>query len=70
MAKMESFDKQQKSPLFKVTRQYMRMVMEMMAFIQAVCTGDWELQFKSLEVFTKYFFAHDLLWYARLISRF
>ena len=41
--------------------------MEMMAFIRAVCTGDWDLHLKTLEVFTKYFFAHDLLWYARMI---
>ena len=53
--------------MFKVVRQYMRMVMEMMTFIRAVRTGDWALHLEALEVFTKYFFAHDMLNYARMI---
>lgn len=66
--KMDVFDKEkEKSPLFKVVRQYMRMVMEMMTFIRAVRTGDWALHLEALEVFTKYFFAHDMLNYARMI---
>ena len=66
--KMDVFDKEkEKSPLFKIVRQYMRMVMEMMTFIRAVRTGDWALHLEALEVFTKYFFAHDMLNYARMI---
>ena len=45
----------------------MRMVVEMMAFIKSVRTGDWELHLTSVEVFTKYFFSHDRLNYARMI---
>lgn len=66
--KMEAFDaKQNKIPLFKFVRQYMRMIMEFMAFIRAVRTGDWTLHLEALELFTKYFFAHDMLNYARMI---
>ena len=53
--------------LFKVTRQYMRMVMKMLQFIRAVRTGDRKLHLQALEVFTKYFFAHDRLNYARMV---
>ena len=47
----------------------MRMVMEMLQFIRAVYvrTGDWKLHLQALEVFTKYFFAHDRLNYARMV---
>ena len=39
--KMAKFDAtQEKNPLFNVTRQYMRMVIEMLQFIRAVRTGD------------------------------
>ena len=34
------------------------MVMEMLAFIRAVRTGDWSPHLITLEMFTKYFFAH------------
>ena len=34
-------------------RHYMRMLMEMLLFIKAVRTGDWELHLLSLEVFAK-----------------
>ena len=54
-------------PLFKVTRQYMHMVMEMLQFIRAVRTGDWKLHLQALQVFTKYFFLHDRLNYARMV---
>lgn len=66
--KMKMFDAQhEKIPLFNVMRQYMRMVTEMMSFIRAVRTGDWALHLEALELFTKYFFAHDRLNYARMI---
>ena len=45
----------------------MRMVMEMLAFIRAVLTGDWSLHLITLEMLTKYFFAHDKINYARMI---
>ena len=67
-AKMEQFDADHEdSPLFKFTRGYMAMVMEMMMFIRAVRTGDWDLHLEALQLFVKYFFAHDMLNYARMI---
>ena len=45
----------------------MRMVVEMMAFIKSVRTGDWELHLSGLELFTKYVFSHHRLNYARMI---
>ena len=45
----------------------MRMVMEMMNFVRAVRTGDWALHLEALQAFTKYYFAHDMLTYARMI---
>ena len=65
MAKVDAT--QDKNPLFNVTRQYMRMVMEMLQFIRAVRTSDWVLHLQALQVFTKYFFAHDRLNYARMM---
>ena len=67
--KMNVFDaKQDKVPLFKVMHQYMRMVMEMMSFIHAIRSGDWALHLEVLEVlFARYFFAHGMLNYARMI---
>ena len=53
--------------MFRVMRDYMRMVVEMMAFIKSVRTGDWELHLTSVELLTKYFFSHDRLNYARMI---
>ena len=41
--------------------------METLQFIRAVRTGDWKLHLQSLQDFTKYFFAHDCLNYARMI---
>lgn len=68
MEKIAMFDAaQEKKPMFIVFRQYMRKVMKMFAFIKAVRTGDWMLHLTALETFTKYFFVHDCLNYARMI---
>ena len=68
LEKMAEFDaKRGQHPLFKVTRQYMRMVMEMLQFIRAVRMGDWKLHLQALQIFTKYFFAHDRLNYERMV---
>lgn len=67
LEKMAAFDEAHDNPMFKVMRQYMRMVTEMLAFIRAVRTGDWELHLKALATFTRYFFAHDMLNYAHMI---
>ena len=66
--KMAEFDKEhEKIPLFKVMRQYMHMVTEMLQFTRTVRTGDWGLHLQALHSFTKYFFAHDRLNYSRMI---
>ncbi|KXJ12360.1 hypothetical protein AC249_AIPGENE6741 [Exaiptasia diaphana] len=65
-SKMANFDKSKK-PLFICMRQYMQMILEMLLFIRAVRTANWDLHLKALETFTKYFFAHDKLNYARMI---
>lgn len=66
--KMSEFDTAHKNnPIFVVMRHYMRMVMEMLAFIRAVRTGNWKLHLITLELFTKYFFAHDKINYARMM---
>ena len=66
--KMAEFDKKhEKIPLFKVMKQYMHMVTEMLQFTRAVRTGDWGLHHQALHSFTKYFFAHDRLNYSRMI---
>ena len=66
--KMEEFDaRQEKKPLFKAFHHYMRMVMEMMTFVCPVRTGDWALHLEALQAFTKYYFAQDMLNYARMI---
>ena len=57
------------NPLFTVFRQYMRMVMEMFAFIQAVRSGDWKLYLIVLELFTKYFFVQFLCARQDLLSK-
>ena len=60
LEKMSTFDAANTSnPMFKVMRHYMRMVMEKMALIRAVRFGDWSLHLITLEMFNKYFFAHD-----------
>ena len=66
--KMSDFDAANATnPLFTVFRQYMCMVMELFAFIQAVHSGDWKLHLIALELFTKYFFVHDKVCYLRMI---
>ena len=68
MGKMKTFEQRNnQNPEFQVFLCYMRMVMEMMLFIRAVQTGDRQLHLTSLQLFTKYFFAHDRLNYARMI---
>ena len=68
MKKMKEFDQShENSPMFMVFRHYMGMVLEMLMFIRAVRTANWELHLEALEIFTKYFFAHDRLNYARMI---
>lgn len=68
LEKMSTFDKaNEKKPLFKVMRHYMRKVMEMLTFIKSVRTGDWELHLRALEKFTRYFFAQDQINYARMM---
>ena len=54
-------------PMFQVIRHYMRMVMEMMAFIRAVRTTDWKQHLSTVEMFTKYFFSHDRINYSHII---
>ena len=47
-AKMEQFDAHHEdSPLFKFTRGYMEMVIEMMTFSRAVRTGNWDLHLEA-----------------------
>ena len=66
LEKMSSFEAANTSnPMFKVMRHYI--AMEMLAFIRAVRTGDWPLHLLTLEMVTKYFFAHDKIKYARMI---
>ena len=66
--KIAEFDAQAtSSSMFNVFRQYMTMVLKMMMFNRAVRTTDWDLHVQALEKFTKYFFAHDRLNYARVI---
>ena len=65
---MKAFDaKNETKPLFKVMCQYMHMVVEMLAFIKSVRTGNWKLHLAALQAVTKYFFAHDRLVYALMI---
>lgn len=64
MKRMAEFDgRHTNNPMFKVFRQYMCMILEMMMFIRAVRTANWNLHLQALETFTKYFFAHDHLNY-------
>ena len=55
VTKMAKFEKEHaKNPMFTVFRHYMTMVLEL-------------LHLQALEIFTKYYFAHDCLNYARMI---
>ena len=68
MERMAEFDRRHiNNPMFKVFRQYMCMVLEMMMFIRAAQTANWNLHLQSLEKFVQYFFAHDRMNYARMI---
>ena len=49
-------------------RQYLQMITEVLQYIRAVRTGNWHLHLQSTETFIKYFFAHDMLNYARMMS--
>ena len=52
MERMAEFDRRHiNNPMFKVFRQYMCMVLEMM-FTWAVRTANWNLNLQSLEIFT------------------
>jgi hypothetical protein len=68
LEKMANFNKSKENiPIFTVILQYMRMVTEMLTFIRAVRTGDWDLHLQALAKFSRYFFVHDMLNYARMI---
>ena len=68
MERMAEFDRRHtNNPMFKVFCQYMCMVLEMMMFTRAVRTANWNLHLQSLEIFRRYFFAHDHMNYARMI---
>ena len=54
-------------PLFVIMRQYLQMITEVLQYIRAVRTGNWHLHLQSTETFIKYFFAHDMLNYARMM---
>ena len=56
------------NPMFKVMCHYTYMVMEMVAFIRAVRIRDWSLHLIAVEMFTKYFFAHDRINHAFMIA--
>ena len=67
-AKMCQFDNQNcGKPLFVIMRQYLQMITEVLQYIRAVRTGNWHLHLQSTETFIKYFFAHDMLNYARMM---
>ena len=43
------------------------MITEVLQYIRAVRTGNWHLHLQSTETFIKYFFAHAMLNYARMM---
>ena len=45
----------------------MKMVLEMLQFIRAVRAANWGLHLMAFETFTKYFFVHDKVNYARMV---
>ena len=68
IGKMKNFEEEKsQNPEFQVFRCYMQMIMEIMLFVRVVRTGDCQLHLASLQLFTKYFFAHGHLNYARMI---
>ena len=46
----------------------MQMIIDMAIYIQSVQTEDWKLHLKSTEMVSKYFFAHSMHNYAKLMS--
>ena len=54
-------------PLLKFSRDYMKFVMCILMFIRASREGDWNLHLESLKAVAKYFFAHDMLNYVRMV---
>ena len=69
LIKMENFnDKMElRKPNFKVILQYIKMVENMLQFLRAVRTSNWELHIAALKDFSKYFFAMGQINYARMI---
>ena len=53
--------------IFKVICRYMHMVTEVLTFIRAFRTVDCKLHLQTLAKFSRYFFAHDMINYARMI---
>ena len=43
------------------------MITEVLQYIRTVRTGNWHLHLQSMETFLKFFFAHDMLNYARMM---
>ena len=67
IARMKAIDDSHaKISEFPVFRQYVRMVMDML-FVSAFRAGTRLLHLTALKPFTKYFFAHDRLNYAKMI---
>ena len=68
MTKMAKFDKEHgKNPKFTVFQKHMTIVVEILMFISAIFSADWVLHLQALEILTEYYFAHDRLYYARMI---
>ena len=67
-AKMCQFENQNcGKPLFVIMRQCLQMIIEVLQYIRVVRTGNWHLHRQSTETFIKYFFAHDMLEYTRMM---
>src|SRR5688572_11816907 len=54
--------------MFKMLRQYMTMMRNMLLLIRSVRTGNWDLHLAVLEEIVKYFFALDLTNYSGMIA--
>ena len=67
MENMKRFDDAHNdSPIFKVIRHYMRMVIELLLFTTAVRTADWELHLKALEMFAK---STTRVWFLSILQK-